>query len=302
MNVARSGHTATLFSTEVNGKWVTKLLVAGGTSDGKTALGTAEIYDPAQKTWTLVNMVHPRIHPTATLLPSGKILLAGGSNGVNSEASAELFDPTTSSFAGSAGHMSSSREFHTATLLVDGQVLLAGGEGAGGGAALTTCDLYSPLFDSFTSTTPFPARSRGTATLLPTNQVLVLGGANGSTLITNAQLFDEGRHQTFTPTLTSVQSSNGKFVYNGDWSGGFADTSFGRRQACGENYPLLVFERAESEATTTQPFTQWSPTSNQTPPSSAVALPSKPLPVSGWHWARVIMNGCPSAAVPIHLP
>ena len=65
-----------------------------------------------------------RCHHTATLLPSGKVLVAGGSNGV-SLSSAELYDPATG--LDSTGSLGTARDLHTATLLPNGKVLVAGG-------------------------------------------------------------------------------------------------------------------------------------------------------------------------------
>jgi hypothetical protein len=62
---------------------------------------------------------------TATLLASGKVLIAGG-GGFAALASTELYDPTTGGFT-TVGNILTDREQHTATLLVTGEVLIAGG-------------------------------------------------------------------------------------------------------------------------------------------------------------------------------
>src|SRR5688500_5689306 len=59
---------------------------------------------------------------TATLLPDGKVLIAGGFTGdENSLASAEVFDPETKSFSSTA-NLGVSRSGHSATLLNNGKV------------------------------------------------------------------------------------------------------------------------------------------------------------------------------------
>src|SRR5262249_16757522 len=71
---ARYGHTATLLQ---NGK----VSVAGGSDDVylDSTLGSAELYDPATGTWSVTgNLNASRIFHTTTLLPNGKILVAGG--------------------------------------------------------------------------------------------------------------------------------------------------------------------------------------------------------------------------------
>jgi hypothetical protein len=73
------------------------------------------------------DMTTERSHPTSTLLPSGKVLVAGGGNfQFNSLRSAELYDPATGRWALTA-QMDTPRSLHTATLLPSGEVLVAGG-------------------------------------------------------------------------------------------------------------------------------------------------------------------------------
>ena len=70
------------------------------------------------------NLTTARYAHTATLLPSGKVLVAGGYNGVYL-ASAELYDPATNTWS-AAGSLAQARFFPTATLLPSGKVLVAG--------------------------------------------------------------------------------------------------------------------------------------------------------------------------------
>jgi hypothetical protein len=71
-------------------------------------------------------MAAARFQPTATALPDGRVLIAGGDNGSKGLASAELYDPATGKFS-PTGSMGTAREYQTATLLSDGRVLIAGG-------------------------------------------------------------------------------------------------------------------------------------------------------------------------------
>ena len=65
---------------------------------------------------------------TATLLPNGKVLIAGGGYDVNVQSfnSAELYDPATGTWT-MTDVMNSTRYSHTATLLPNGKVLVTGG-------------------------------------------------------------------------------------------------------------------------------------------------------------------------------
>jgi hypothetical protein len=77
---------------------------------------------------------------TATLLSDGRVLVAGGGDGSEAVASAELYDPKTATFS-PTGSMATGRDDHTATLLSDGRVLIAGG---GGGLPDASAELYQP--------------------------------------------------------------------------------------------------------------------------------------------------------------
>src|SRR5205809_4947782 len=108
-----------------------KVLVAGGTIDGSQVFSSTELYDPATGTWTATGSLGTaRYRHTATLLPSGKVLVAGGVNGSDLH-STELYDPATGTWT-ATGSLGTAHKNHTATLLPNGKVLLAGGEGGGG--------------------------------------------------------------------------------------------------------------------------------------------------------------------------
>ena len=86
---------------------------------------------------------------TATLLPNGKVLVAGGFVGKypnqNTTAGATLYDPATNSWS-TAGSLQVARARQTASLLPTGQVLVAGGqhETRDRLTSLTSAELYSP--------------------------------------------------------------------------------------------------------------------------------------------------------------
>jgi hypothetical protein len=188
MAADRFAPTATLLP---NGK----VLVAGGGSGGNGeagALASAELYDPATNSWSSAgSMAAGREHHTATLLPSGKVLIAGGySPGAGGAvASAELYDPATNSWS-SVGSMAGARFASTATLLPGGNVLVAGGQLAG--SPLASAELYDPATNSWTSAGSMAAgREEHTATLLPSGTVLIAGGDDAATpvVLASAELY-----------------------------------------------------------------------------------------------------------------
>ncbi|MDQ3928388.1 MAG: kelch motif-containing protein, partial [Chloroflexota bacterium] len=109
---------------------------------------------------------------SATLLPNGNVLIAGGMVREGQyERGAELFDPRTDTFR-PTGSMARGRACHTATLLPNGKVLVAGGESGVNSAA----ELYDPSTGTFTPTGDMNAvRDGATATLLKNGRVLIAG-------------------------------------------------------------------------------------------------------------------------------
>ncbi len=91
---------------------------------------------------------------TATLLPNGKVLVAGGFDGTFSMSSAELYDPVSGTWT-PTGDLATERESHTATLLPSGQVHIAGGITAGTDyivGILASAELYDPVSGTWTAT------------------------------------------------------------------------------------------------------------------------------------------------------
>src|SRR5438034_4687734 len=118
LNVARSGHTATLLPDGT-------VLVAGGLYSYGGVPESAELYDPAAGSWTRTGdeACAAWWYRTATLLSNGKVLVAG-------RLCAELYDPSTGTWT-RTGDMIGWRSGHTASRLADGRVLVAGGDPGG---------------------------------------------------------------------------------------------------------------------------------------------------------------------------
>jgi hypothetical protein len=164
MSVDRYDFTATLLRDG-------RVLVVGGYSLGSPGRSTelAELYDPATGRWTLTGSLRtPRRNHTATLLPDGTVLVAGGFNADGWLQSAELYDPTRGRWSRVAP-MTTAREHHSATLLGNGRVLVAGG---GNPSALQSAELYDPVSGRWTRTGSMNGYG-GTAALLQDGRVLV---------------------------------------------------------------------------------------------------------------------------------
>ena len=158
-----------------------RILVAGGyVLEGTTQAqqATAEVYDPATGTWTRVaDMATSRRYHTATLLPSGKVLVTGGGGGSvpggDAQSTAELFDPASGTWS-PAHAMSEVRGQHVAVLLNDGRVLVAGGNQ---NSQTGTAEIYDPASDTWTTTGDMvESRGSAAAALLTDGRVLVAGG------------------------------------------------------------------------------------------------------------------------------
>lgn len=68
-------------------------------------------------------MSTPRAHHAATLLQDGRVLITGGTSGLNEFNTAEIFDPKTNKFH-RISNMNEKHAWHSATLLKDGRVLI----------------------------------------------------------------------------------------------------------------------------------------------------------------------------------
>jgi N-acetylneuraminic acid mutarotase len=177
-----------------------RVLIAGGigsTTFPAPALRTAVLFDPSTEAFTALagKLRAGRTNHTATLLPGGQVLLAGGQTDSDSDGvdTAELFDPATQKFTAIAATMTSPRGGHAAALLPNGKVLLAGGFN-NSSAALRTAELFDPATGTFTAIAALMVAPRDefTATSLPSGQVLLAGGSSSHIVLDTAELFDPG--------------------------------------------------------------------------------------------------------------
>jgi hypothetical protein len=177
MHVPRDQQTATLLG---NGR----VLVAGGEDAAINGPAgnhaSAELYDPTTGKFSPTGSMRVgRVGATATLLRSGKVLIAGGiAAGVrfHAVASAEIYDPASGRFS-PTGSMSVARSEFTATLLQDGRVLIVGGDNDGP-PAYAIAETYDPGTGKFSRTGSLVvAREDHSATLLADGRVFVAGGS-----------------------------------------------------------------------------------------------------------------------------
>lgn len=135
-----------------------RVLVAGGTVQGTTLAGTAELFTPALDGFTPVSapLRAPRSNHAAVLLRDGRVLLSGGwaealVGVLQASDRAEIFDPVAGTFT-EVGRMRQARVDHAAALLPDGRVLITGGSVLNGTflADLASAELFDPATGAFT--------------------------------------------------------------------------------------------------------------------------------------------------------
>lgn len=123
LDTPRVGHTATLLGDGT-------VLIGGGCADAECmrTLATTEIWDPATELVAVgVPMPGARHNHTASLLPTGEVVFAGGAAGpTTSLPSAVVYVPAQTRFI-ELESMVLDRAYHTAIALPSSDVLVAGG-------------------------------------------------------------------------------------------------------------------------------------------------------------------------------
>ena len=173
-------------------------------------------------------MLQPRSGHTATLLPNGKVLIAGGMRrNQDFYKSAELYDPATGKFQ-RTGEMSIGRVGQVAVLLRTGKVLIAGGWVGHGGT--DSAELYDPATGKFTPIAKMTTRrGRPSATLLADGDVLIAGGeVVDNESLASAEIFHI-KTLSFQPTgsmhhariaHTATLLNDGRVLIAGGYAGG----------------------------------------------------------------------------------
>ena len=169
-----------------------KVLVTGGRGPERiifdqrffVPIASVEIYNPATNSWTSgAAMSVPRTEHTATVLSSGKVLVAGGVCTFAPECTftsvhntAEVFDPAANTWS-PTGLMVDFIWNHEATLLNSGIVVVTGA-----GAPRVADSIYNPATNEWTrlgrvhSDGRNPARTDHSSTLLHNGKLLIAAG------------------------------------------------------------------------------------------------------------------------------
>ena len=234
-----------------------RILVAGGNSPSGVT-NTVELYN-ADGTFNYAPpMNEARARAGCATLSDGRVLVTGGSNrSAASLSTAEVFDPSASTWTEVPGGMAVARAGHTATLLPWGAVLIAGGEPTG------TVELFLTNGKFQTAGTLATPRQDYAVVALPNYKVLIAGGTNatdGTTVLNSIEVFS-ATDNSITPAgtmLTARRKFGASLLLDGtvlitggyDSGGNVLNTSEIFTPSTGESVagPNLTTARAEHQA------------------------------------------------------
>lgn len=172
---ARNEFAATLLK---DGRVLLEGGLSGPAADSPTLAG-AELFDPVVGVFTRTGSLNAARHGhTATLLPDGRVLIAGGSGPGSNVRVTELFDPVTGSWL-ATGSLGVGRHLPAAALLSDGRVLVAGGESAENvsRSSLRSAEIFIPSTGRWARAADMSCpRSNLAMAALPAGEAIALAG------------------------------------------------------------------------------------------------------------------------------
>ena len=178
------------------------------------------------------SMAQGRYWPAWSVLPDGKVLVAGGSGnspGSPSLSSAEIYDPAAGTWSATAP-MSTTRRRAGFVTLPDGKVLVAGGETGFGTGVMSSAELYDPATGTWSATAPMSTpRVDFGMVLLANGKVLAGGGSSGGggSGLSSAELYDPATGTwSATGSLTAIAPNTSRFAPTlqiTPWVSGVAD-------------------------------------------------------------------------------
>ena len=167
---------------------------------------------PAQVEGTFTNTGSMNVTREADVqvtLLNGKVLVAGGTDGTNVLASAEIYDPFKGVWT-LTGSLATAREAFAGVVLKSGKVLVVGGLNAA--STLASAELFDPSTGKWSPAGALATARHGhTATLLESDKVLVAGGCNASpcSFLTDSELYDPVTNNwTETGSLLTARESH----------------------------------------------------------------------------------------------
>jgi len=185
MSTTRRNHIATPLSDGT-------VLIAGGYNGSYT--NTPEIYNPLTQSFlpTATSMEGPRRYPTANILPSGKVLWAGGfkSSTNGALATTELYTSNSAISFSPSSSMNTARGRHTATNVAGGDYVLVVGGFDINSTTLSSAEIYNSSANYFSQSASMNVpRYRHTDSLLPNGSVLITGGDDSSGALSSAEIY-----------------------------------------------------------------------------------------------------------------
>ena len=158
------------------------LIVGGYSYPADRCVATADEFDPETRRFVPCRgrLSIPRNFASASPLPDGRVLIAGGYNTVlGSLNTAEVFDPASQTFTLLPGRLETPRELFTATTLMDGRVLIVGGFNTHRGRTQALAEVYDPKTQVFMPTGALAEDRFGQAAVrLASGRILIVGGTH----------------------------------------------------------------------------------------------------------------------------